>query len=69
MTKDVTYDPKLPVIKLDGYDLSGRPELILQNNGHTCKSVHLFTSYLEICVTMVQTNPNCVCVSILFSFH
>ncbi|KAK2823580.1 hypothetical protein Q7C36_020180 [Tachysurus vachellii] len=35
VTKDVTYDPRLPAIKLEGYDLSGRPELTLKNNGHT----------------------------------
>ncbi|KAB5543637.1 hypothetical protein PHYPO_G00081570 [Pangasianodon hypophthalmus] len=35
VTREVTYDPRLPAIKLDGYDLSGHPELTLQNNGHT----------------------------------
>ncbi|KAK3522038.1 hypothetical protein QTP70_022461 [Hemibagrus guttatus] len=35
VTRDVTYDPRLPAIKLDGYDLSDGPELTLQNNGHT----------------------------------
>lgn len=43
MTKDVNYDPSLPAIQLDGYDLSGLPDLILLNNGHTCKSVGLFS--------------------------
>ncbi|XP_060764905.1 carbonic anhydrase 9 isoform X2 [Neoarius graeffei] len=35
VTRDASYDARLPAIKLDGYDLSGDPELTLTNNGHT----------------------------------
>ncbi|KAM9456592.1 carbonic anhydrase 14 isoform 2-T2 [Clarias gariepinus] len=35
VTRDVIYSPSLPAIKLEGYDLTGQPELTLQNNGHT----------------------------------
>ncbi|KAI5614244.1 carbonic anhydrase 14 isoform X2 [Silurus asotus] len=34
-TRDVSYNPSLPAIKLQGYDLSGQPGLKLENNGHT----------------------------------
>lgn len=63
VTREVTYDPTLPAIKLDGYDLSGQSELALKNNGHTCKSVGLFISYLPNwmnCVTVVHSNEKCV---------
>ncbi|KAF5901918.1 carbonic anhydrase 14-like, partial [Clarias magur] len=35
VTRDVIYSPSLPAIELEGYDLTGQPELTLQNNGHT----------------------------------
>uniref|UniRef100_A0A671KWL5 Carbonic anhydrase IX n=1 Tax=Sinocyclocheilus anshuiensis TaxID=1608454 RepID=A0A671KWL5_9TELE len=34
-THKVFYEPKLPPIKLEGYDLTGSPALTLINNGHT----------------------------------
>ncbi|XP_059380199.1 carbonic anhydrase 14-like [Carassius carassius] len=34
-TYKVFYEPKLPPIKLEGYDLTGSPALTLINNGHT----------------------------------
>ncbi|XP_077099453.1 carbonic anhydrase 14 [Siphateles boraxobius] len=34
-THKVSYDPRLPPIKLEGYDLTGSPALTLINNGHT----------------------------------
>ncbi|KAI7793264.1 carbonic anhydrase 14 [Triplophysa rosa] len=34
-TRQVTYDPRLPVIHLEGYDLTDTPPLSLLNNGHT----------------------------------
>lgn len=42
-THKVFYDPRLPPIKLEGYDLTGSPALKLINNGHTCKSRPLNT--------------------------
>ncbi|KAF4081884.1 hypothetical protein AMELA_G00145530 [Ameiurus melas] len=35
VTRDVSYDPSLPDIKVQGYDLSDQRELTLKNNGHT----------------------------------
>lgn len=64
VTRDVSYDPSLPDIKVQGYDLSGQSELTLQNNGHTCKLVGLFSSHLttlkELCVTVEHINEKCV---------
>lgn len=64
MTRDVSYDPSLPDIKVQGYDLSGQSELTLQNNGHTCKLVGLFSSHLttlnELCVTVEHISEKCV---------
>lgn len=37
-TRKVFYDPRLPAITLEGYDLTSSPALTLINNGHTCKS-------------------------------
>lgn len=37
-THKAFYEPKLPPIKLEGYDLTGSPALTLINNGHTCES-------------------------------
>ncbi|XP_036451105.1 carbonic anhydrase 14 [Colossoma macropomum] len=34
-TSKAIYDPSLPLIELDGYDLTGSPHLTLLNNGHT----------------------------------
>ncbi|KAK2871534.1 hypothetical protein QQF64_002739 [Cirrhinus molitorella] len=34
-TDKVSYDPKLPPLKLEGYDLTGSTALTLINNGHT----------------------------------
>ncbi|XP_066507242.1 carbonic anhydrase 9 [Hoplias malabaricus] len=34
-TSKAIYDPSLPHIELEGYDLTGQNALILQNNGHT----------------------------------
>ena len=38
-TSKAIYDPSLPLIELDGYDLTGGPHLTLLNNGHTRKLV------------------------------
>ncbi|KAG1970956.1 carbonic anhydrase 14 [Pimephales promelas] len=34
-TRKVFYEPRLPAIQLEGYDLTGSPALTLFNNGHT----------------------------------
>lgn len=60
VTRKVTYDPSLPAIKLDGYDLSDDPEFTLQNNGHTCKSVDLFSFHLTVLMWNISVSPVCV---------
>lgn len=38
-TRTVIFDPSLPKIKLEGYDLPCKQSLKLKNNGHTCRFV------------------------------
>lgn len=60
VTREVTYDPSLPAIKLDSYDPSDDPEFTLQNNGHTCKSVDLFSFHLTVLMWNISCQ-SCVC--------